>query len=569
MISLEENCFLQVSVWDGTQSGFGWILSNDQSLQGVGFSQTTHYFAPMGSELKDPDVVIALSKKTGKIHAKVVGIDDQNFVKTYTFTWTGNSFSMDGTCKYGAAWPASPLIFASGYSYGRACSSPNIDANADGETIITWTETEEYAVEVNYGFPFPQPNTQFLKLKRGNVLGAFGDIGDGCLSCSAPRLVFQYTGPVTQTTFNFSAANSVQGFSMLDPSIYPSLNFEYLFPAGWFAHSDVSISERGGPKDQSIISVVFYNYKYLGGTGNPLHVNQFFVDMRNALCPKFDKSWNSFANYPGGRPRIASPTKLNPGLYDFHVALGFSGAYTDCDGNYSESSNLSLLGVYNGTEINGGQAVSIIDNADLTGNQNSEPAISYFIPKDNETSEFILVSWTHRGTPGTELGEVIAKIYKPDATPISSEYSIVNEAIFGNQATSSVAGRRQAFFASYFWNESTSNSLKGKFSSSTAGLEQLKSFQTCPEVQPIDNPESQELVAFPNPTTGEFNIDLKNIANSKIERVELIGPMGQKVQLDFSESAKSVKPRQKLSPGIYKLKVITDYRIFQQNVQVN
>jgi hypothetical protein len=185
--------------------------------------------------------------------------------------------------------------------------------------------------------------------------------------------------------------------------------------------------------------------------------------------------------------------------------------------------------------------------------------------------EWVVVAWTHRGSPGTVAGEIIAKLYNPaDASPVSSEYSLVNEVLDNNQYVSSVSARREKYIGTYFWAESTTNSLECKISPYSPGVDMLKSMVTCQEIPPVHNPEPVEgFSAFPNPSNGELTIEFEN---KDIEmgavKIELIGPLGQKIPSRFDPKTGKLSPKQKTSPGIYNLRVIAGQMVYKKSVQI-
>jgi hypothetical protein len=89
-------------------------------------------------------------------------------------------------------------------------------------------------------------------------------------------------------------------------------------------------------------------------------------------------------------------------------------------------------------------------------------------------------------------------------------------------------------------------------------------------LSPVHNPESVEgFSAFPNPSNGELTIEFKN---KDIEigtvKIELIGPLGQKIPSRFDPKTGKLSPKQKTSPGIYNLRVIAGQMVYKQSVQI-
>lgn len=574
----DPGCWLQVSVWDGDDAGFGWKIGGNV---GVTHFDTTTFLqeCQTGFTLSDPDVVVAKSPNDGQIYAKVVGIDPENFVRTVTYLWNNSSGKFEIVqhcpCRYGAAWPAYTGTIESGFTLGRKCTSPNIDANEAGETAIVWTEVEEYYVEVTLGFPFPIPTTDIWKLKRGTVVSATGEIDDRCLDCSKERYVHQWSGSQSLTPFDFSGANSIPGFPVVGPSSGPTPNIEHTYPAGWFAHSDVAISEQG---DSTYLSYVFMSHLY-SGADDPLHVTQWAIEKKNG-CARYIKEYEDFLNYPYGRPRIAAPTILNPGSSDFHVVLGFSGSFYDCETQTtSYGSNIGVIGVVAGVPINSWSSANIIDNAILTGDQNYDPCISYTTQElsVHDVREYLAISWTNRGSSSTfDKGEIISKLYQTsDAGEVDPYYSIVNEVLANDQGVSSIAGRRDIKdhsdrpLIAYNWAEPSTGNIEVKQSDHRPGLETLDGEIVCGAYPERPAGTNTGLLIFPNPTNHEFTL-VKNerISPTTFVKCELTDVLGRPIPIRVNSKSLEVVPTKSLAPGVYKIKVETQTGVYHSNIEV-
>ena len=577
--AMYNGCLIQVSVWDGSEPGFGWRAGG--GISGSGGASGSLIFEDLtlscGSfRLTDPDVVLGVYHE--QLIAKVVGIDPDNFVRTINFNWDNmtNKFIVDANCpcRYGAAWPSASGAPASGLTKGRKCSYPNIDANADGDVAITWTETETYMVEVTLGFPFPITTTPyFMELKRGNVLGAYGTLDNVCLRCSSNgvRRVFYWDGSSGGTDpfaiFPFSTFNSLPGFPVIaDPAGSFDPFTEREFPLGWFNSSDVAISESKAGK--SYLSFVFYDYRY-DGSGNPLHVTQF---LGANDCPEWIQDWNSFYDYPKGTPRIAAPSSDNAGINDFHVVLGYSGSMFDCETQTTTfQSNIGVLGVYGGTEMLSGATVNILTSPDLTDRINMNPVISYRLPESAENREVLVVSWTSTGIDNTDRGEIIAAQYRPsNATPIGNGYSIVNELLTGNQGIPSVAARRDRDVAAYNWADLSAPIIEIKQSNLKPGSEVLRGEIICEAYPRPANANEQGVILYPNPANQSFVV----LPQTKSETMYLTGcvvynALGKAIPVSFNSETKEVKFKNKPIPGVYQVKLQGKTGTFNTSLQIN
>ena len=91
----------------------------------------------------------------------------------------------------------------------------------------------------------------------------------------------------------------------------------------------------------------------------------------------------------------------------------------------------------------------------------------------------------------------------------------------------------------------------------------LKS-QVCVGVNELE--ENQSIVFFPNPSSGEIYFDTKNIA---VSRIELLNIQGNKIDdLTFSDKKSIVLPTEKITNGLYFLKIYTESASFIEKIEL-
>ena len=547
-------CALQVFVWDGSASGFGWSLGNDPNLSG------TIYFSDLacGTQLHDPDVVV--TKARGDIVAVVVGIDYSNFVRTFNFLWDGSKFEFANNCdcKYGAAWPEVRENIGSGASYdrpqsgftlGRVCRSPNIDVNEAGDMVIVWVEQEKVRVEATLGFPFTNTSI-YHDFTRGNILTAFTNVekimnGQHCFnSCNEPpRRVYNWVRYI-----NFSESSQDNDASHHIFSTIPGISLfndedeELLNPQYWYSSSDVAISYRDPSTDKAVVTYVFYRNNTLGGGGGMM-VRQY--DFEFCAGEREEAINYSFSGFVTGVPRIAAVQQRDnqSGNHrDFAIVAALTVANCDSSG-YSLASTVRMVGTYGGVPVNGGFAVNLINNQDISNRANNWPVVTYAPLTPNGTPS-ILVAWESIPAvlPATQTNvEIVAARYEPATfTRIQNQYSIVN---FSNislhgerQIRPSVAGRQLTVDvrSAYFWYNTTSNELSYKTSNNGVGNQPIGGIycQTPSTQNDPDEMSTGGILVHPNEANQSITIEVKSANGDEVSitEVEITDLSGRKVQ---------------------------------------
>jgi hypothetical protein len=580
-------CALQVFVWDGSMSGFGWSLGNIPALSG------TIYFSNLdgcGTQLHDPDVVITKAK--GEIIAVVVGIDEQNFVRTFNFLWNGSRFNFAGNCdcRYGAAWPMIRENIGtgesfdrpqSGFTLGRVCRSPNIDVNEAGDMAIVWVEQEQVRVEAKLGFPFENTSI-YQDFTRGNILTAFNTVedimeGQHCFrSCEnvKPRRVYNWVNYINEAGSEPYNENSHHIFSTI-PGIplYDGEDDELLNPRYWYSSSDVAVSYRDPATHKAVVTYVFYRNNTLG-SGSDMQVRQY--DFNFCRRERLAAVNYNFRNFVTGVPRIAAVQQRDnqSGNHrDFAIVAALTVANCDSSG-YSFASTVRMVGTYAGSPVNGGYAVDLINNQNIKNRSNNWPVVTY-APLTPNGSPTILVAWEsiQEVLPAAQTDvEIVAARYAPATfTRIPDQYSIVN---FKNisyhgerQIRPSVAGRQLTVDvrSAYFWYNTLSNELSFKSSNSGAGSQAIGgSYCQTPSTQqdPEDMPTGSILV-HPNAANQRITIEVKsaNADDIVITEIEITDLRGRKVQYHkptANTGTIEMQLNKRLSKGAYLLHAKTN-----------
>ncbi len=245
-----------------------------------------------------------------------------------------------------------------------------------------------------------------------------------------------------------------------------------------------------------------------------------------------------------GRPRIAGPILITPiNSAEYEIVVKYYQSYR----HYILSFNM-----------NNPNSPQIVNDyyADLTYNNNKEPAVSY-------VGDNIVVTWTFDN-------DVISRQLFSDGTlplpPVNppplatgsyNVYSIVNNNTVGNQGISSVAGR----FSSNVYGEKKLVTFYNE-DNSEVNYKIIPFASTQFRLKP---PEIQADI-YPNPTKDFINIKIDNeFETAKLELYNLQGQRliqreitTQNFELDVSE----------LNSGIYKLRIITDNSFDTKSIEI-
>lgn len=573
-----QGCALQVAVWDGSQPGFGWQFNN-------GAVRGALMFADLPCEnriVSDPDVVL-IGNDADNLYAVVVGIDEQNFIKTYYFKWSGKGFEFteNCNCRYGFAWPekrenfgsgVGPEAPQSGYTLGRRCLSPNVDANETGQAVIVWVEQETIRVEATLGFPFTNTSL-FFDYHRGNVLTVSNTIegirNNECFNhCETDRAVVYweehiYT-PLSTFDFNITLPPTIQGFPV-DPIIYN--HEEILDPLYWYSSCDVAISS--GTNQSPVVTFVYYRNTTLPGvgTGGLRVVQRAFDD-----C-ELVRDWSgNYNNLSGGVPRIAAPPRYYSGDYrDFAIVDGLAVIHCGESGYYAMS-DIVMFGNFNNTPVNGGNAVSLINSPNIKNRLNQKPVVAFsrIGTSSSNPNAPITVAWESvpklLPNPQNDI-EIVAGAYaQNNYAPVGNAYSIVNhDPTHGRrQVIPSIAGRRMhpQLGTGYFWYNSDERTLAIKNSRHTPGLYTLTSSYCFFAIEELPAAGDDNAVRmYPNGALRMATVELNSADLQEyitgVQLVDMTGKVVLKKQFSVADQVRSDKihlPRN-IAKGIYQATV--------------
>jgi hypothetical protein len=587
---------LQFSTSDGANGGIYWKEYSGTN-GGISFTDlaTNNPQYPEIAGLMDPDLAIATNGT--QIVVVLVGISPlDNRVHYYNFNVScGTSVEvtlMESACPssyknnglgfaiapgdevvpdfaFGSFvyWPLGNISSDKDFMFSRRCKSPNVDANASGDVVITWVEDAVVGTPFQATAPFASfmnltsPNL-CIKWRQGNVMSAQGHISDPCYKGRC-NLVRDLNDKYYIGSGSLSTISSGGYFGDFVASKLERTPNNYFYQA-----ADVAISQQPS-SGKPIISYSFFRYtnKLVEPIADPAlittqinlggcYFNNTTNNRINAVTYK--DNWGALYGLYGDIPRIAAGNKTDgKSLEDFVVILSTTGAVYNCAlETILAPGSVGLYwqnGVYEG-------ARRANNETDVSSNPVANGAIAY-----NSDQNIVTAVWDV--VLGTNARDIVAKDFFFGTTstgfglPVAgSDYSLANLSRDNNQEHPSVASRNTSTMRGYFWadKDPSPNTFKSRLSDRSAGqlaLNQPSTGQMQGYCYFEVDPDATRMGVYPNPSTNTQELVVKD---DDVLRVEIYGQLNQLMLKSDVKDKKLVDGTdQKLAQGLYTVKFFT------------
>lgn len=596
VIMNDQGHLLQFSTSDGDQGGIYWKEFNGTN-GGKSFKQwaidNPQY--PEIDGLKDPD--IALTKHNGNVYAILVGISPMtNRVHYYNFSVICNPLNievtlLESTCSsvnptngLGFAlepgderapvtafgnfvyWPLGSISGTKDFMFSRHCKSPNVDANENGDVVITWVE------DAIVGTPF-KATSDFadfmvltsanlcIKWRQGNVMSAQGNISTQCYQGKCDYNREELTGKYLYR--NGGTLGSIRSGSFFGDCI--ASKSERNFDNYFYQAADVAISQQPS-SGKPVITYAYFRYSntlvepisdpHLITTQIPIG-GCYYTGLNNnrgGITASYKDDWSSLY---GDIPRVAATNNIGNNIRDYVVILSTSGAVYNCELETILAPGSVGLYWYHGTNWGLRRANN---QSDVIVNPVANAAVAY-----NSGENRVTAIWD--GDLGSTNGdrEIVAKDYNFNSGGTllnvnGTSYSIVNSTTDNSQLYPSIASRNTGTMRGYFWvdKDPSPNTFRGRLAAEVAGVDQLESASSTQmsgyctfEV----DPDAIRMGVYPNPSTNTQELIVKD---ADVQRVEIYGQLNQLILRSEVKDKKLVDgTSQKLAQGLYTVKFFT------------